>query len=218
MAYKKFSKRRVGYRKRYNKSGAVSMARMALKGVSFLKSVLNPERKFLDVDSGGAVSIPQAGSVVYLSGMTTGDTINTRNGNSVKCIDHLFRATLALGATATVPCRVRVMLFTDKDNVGFAPGVTDVLQNTTTVSGMELSSQSGGRYHILTDRVYSLSSNTPSLALKFYKKLRHHLKYGGTTANVTDARSGAVFLLFLCDVATNNPTIAYNSRIKFYDN
>lgn len=220
MAYRRRFKR-YGKKKTYRKSGssALSMARMALKGVGFLKSVLNPERKFVDVDGGGgSFAVSNTGFITYLSGIAQGDGVNNRDGNSVKTSDMLFRFAFTLDPAATTPCRIRMILFIDTDNLGTAPAVTDVLQTVSALSALERTTQSGGRFRILADRIMSLTLIKSSITGKIYKKLGHHLKYGGTTSAGADAREGAVFALFISDQAANDPSVSYNSRIKYYDN
>lgn len=208
-------------RKKYNKSSygnnALSIAKMALKGVGFLKSVLNPERKFLDF-VGTNFAVINTGTFDYLSGIAQGDGVNARSGNSVKLSSMLFRATISLDPAATVSSNVRVLLFYDKDNLGTAPAVTDLLQNVTVHSPLELSTQTGGRFQVMYDRVFSLNLTRQNTNIKVYKKLSHHLKYGGTTAAQADARSGAMYLLLLSDATVNFPRINLTNRIRYYDN
>lgn len=221
MAYRKYGKRSYGRRRKYKSTGSsvMAMAKTALRGVNFLRSVLNPERKFVDVDGGGgAFAVSNTGFVTYLSGIAQGDGVNSRDGNSVKTSDMLFRFAFTLDPAATVPCRVRMILFIDTDNLGTVPAVNDVLQTVSALSALERTTQSGGRFKILADRIMSLTLIKSSITGKIYKKLGHHLKYGGTTSAGADAREGAVFVLFISDQAANDPSVSYNSRIKYYDN
>lgn len=220
MAFRRYRRRtfKRRSRKRPTGSGAMAVARAAIRGVSFLKSVLNPEKKFIDVTASPTVN--SSGSFSYLSAIAQGDDVSSRNGNSVKASSLLLRWTLQWNTASANPVRVRIIVLRDKENQGGTPTTTDLLQGAgSTLAPMEMTNQSGARWMIYSDKTYNLSDQVPSLAPKMYVKFKNvHFKYGGTTAAVGDARENALFAFIITDAGVNNPTATFYSRIKYYDN
>lgn len=213
MAYRQrrrtFRKRRT-YRRR---SGG--MWNIAKKAASKLvKYYLNPEYKFLDDTSTTTVS--SAGSIdATICTLAQGDTVNNRNGNSIKVTSHLLRYTITRNSLADTTS-IRLVLFTDVSSAGVGPSVTDVLQNASVLS--PLNQVNGSRFKILMDRHYSLSSDRPIITSQYFKKMNHHIKYLDATANSSSLGQGPIYMLMISNQATNTPTLAFQSRMRFLDN
>ena len=173
---KRRRKGRAYWRKRGGQIGrnVGSMAYSAYKTGQWLKSVINPELKFLDTSY--AASMATAGTVQALNLMGQGDTVSTRDGNSIKLQSITARLTFniaAAGSSQTVRC----LFFYDTQNQGAAPAVTDVLVAADPDSLMNLTSYPG-RFKIIRDYYKSVNpAGQASLNFRFYRKLPIHLKY-----------------------------------------
>jgi len=202
--------KRRAYRKRGG--GLWSLAKKAASGV--VKYYLNPEYKFLD--NANSLSAPNTGVMVSnMSLIALGDTDSTRNGNSIKATSHLLRYTITKASAATATA-IRIILFTDISSDGAVPAVADLLDNASNLS--PLSQVNGSRFHILMDRMYNLSADTPIITRQYYRKMNHHIKYLDGTANNTSLGQGPIYMCLISNEGTNTPTVAYQSRIRFLDN
>lgn len=213
--------KRKSYKKKYTRSSrasASSIARTALRAAKFVKSLVNVEYKNIDA-SASTIAFSNAGALVNISKCAEGTEYNQRVGRSIKLKSVLVRMTLQINAAATVPCRGRVMLFIDTQNLGAIPSTTDVLNTADTLSPLDINGTAGNRFKVLYDRTYTFTvGNNTACAPKVYKKLHNHAKFKGSTGNDSDCLEGQVYLLFITDVATNVPTYSYNSRVRFLDN
>lgn len=189
------------------------MARIAYRGYRWLKKFVNVEKQKLDttVIAGTQGTTP---TVVHLSALATGDAEGTRTGNSVKCINlsHHINARIDSSANFT---RVRYVVVQDLQQVGdTAPAMTDVYE-TASVSAF-LNKATVGRFKILFDRVYNLDAQRPSVYLKTFKYLNHHIRYNGV--NSTDVQKGGIYGMLVSDENTNPPTCGIISRLTYIDN
>lgn len=183
--------------------------------IKLLKNLINVEFKYLDTSGSGVVD--NAGALTYLTGIAEGDDISNRNGRSIKSQSLFVKMRLVINASATGTC-IRHIIVMDKHNQGATPTVTDILQTASVESSLNISTQQN-RWHILSDEVISLttSGGNTKYVERFYP-WHAHIKYGGTTANVSDARFGAIFMLQISSEAINTPTSVYNIRYRYVDN
>lgn len=217
---RKYKKRSYG-RKRFKKAGfgstAMRMARTALRAVNFVRTIVNAEKKEFQTTQ-STVSYSNAGFLSNLNLITEGNDTNQRNGRSIKAASIMVRFTHQLNTSATVPCRIRVMMLIDTEFDAVLPSTTDVLQSSDTLSPLNILTTDPGRFKVLRDKSYSLYANRPSIAPKFFCKLNHHIKFVGATGTNADCASGAVLLLFITDAGVNVPTFSYNARLRYFDN
>ncbi len=112
MVYKKRTKRRYPKTNYYPRaSSALSLASKALYVAKQTKSLINVERKFIDIAE--TVSPSTAGNIRSLIEVATGTTNTTREGNSIKLVSLLFRYYMGINQSAT-NTTLRVMLVCDK--------------------------------------------------------------------------------------------------------
>lgn len=196
---------------------AFTMAKKALNMGLMLKGMINCEKKYHDVTQ-TPETISYNGDVTLLSGMAAGDDVGNRDGNSVLCRSLHFRADVS-GNGMNTSNVTRCIIFLDKMNQGTAPTAADILAITGSANAVNspLNVDHITRYTILLDKLFTTSVNgSMRFSFKKYIKLYHHLKYTGTSAS--DVYTNAIYVLWLTDVISNDPSVTWYSRIGFYDN
>lgn len=215
MAYKKTYRRKRQVTAWYNKKytpGDVAAA--AWKGVKQIKSIINSEKHFHTV--GSAPVIDNSGSVLNLTSIAQGDTIQTRTGNSIfiRSISMKFNPyTLQTG----VATHLRLMLIQDNQQVSdTVPSIPEMLESVDVLSHLKV--QTLGRFSVLWDKNVLLDQVSNRQKYFEYKNhtIQHHVRYNGTTT--ADIQKGGLYLVAISDESTNTPLLPYNIRIGFYDN
>lgn len=216
MVYKKRSYRRRYRRRVYKKPlryKVADMAYSAVKGVSYLKGLVNAELHHYDNITLGS-SINNTGTIYHLNPIPVGDNNAERNGNSILSKYLFGRMEFVINGSSTYTF-IRCIFFTDKQQIGdTSPGVTDVLSTASQTS--PLNSFSAGRFKILKDMTIRLDTMHPSSNRKIMMKLPFHSKYNGTSGS--DIQKNGLYLLVICNEPVNTPAFSYNLRYSFYDN
>lgn len=223
MVYRRNYRRKRFVRRRravpwYNRKYSVSqMASKAIKGVNYLRGLVNAELKKYDVVSADDPS--SSGIVIPLHDMGTGDSDSQRNGNSIFVRYVNVGGFIRHNMAATNPSQVRIMLFIDKQQVGDSvptPSmVLETVANTQTPYS-KLNSDTVGRFSILFSRIYQVNEQRPCISYFIKKSMRHHIRYNGMLS--TDVQKGGIYLLIAGPNVTNNPRVTWNSRLSFHDN
>jgi len=218
MAYRRRNYKRRGMRRRrYGRKTtwggtAWNLAKKAASSV--VKYYLNPEYKFLDWTN---TTISPTAPEVYgdVSWLAAGTSETTRTGNTVKftSIQMHFSCTKATAATQTL---IRLVLVSDISSNGVAPAYTDVFASTSPLAFMN--KNNGRRFHIIMDRLVTLSAAYPQKVFRFYKKLQHHVKYLGNNSSDAALGQGAIFFMTCSNEVTNAPLVSTRSRVRFLDN
>lgn len=219
MPYRKVYSRRRRYRRK--PIGRMAIYRRAgsqlWKDVKYLKSIVNVEKKFIDITN-SAQNISSTPSLVILNPLTTGDTMSTRDGQSIKMISHRFSFTATINAAGTA-ANVRIIILRDKQANGAAPAAGDVLQSSTNLTS-PLNLSNGKRFKIYRDMQCSLSLNgNETYNMQIYYKMAAHTRFNtGNAGTAADIQTNTLYLLYMSDVGANYPTLTYYSRVRFIDN
>lgn len=223
---RRYYRRSYGRRRYYRRRSAprstgfsgMTVGQVASKALSIangLRGIINSELKHYD-EALGATAVSSAGSVTSLvSGISQGDTNNTITGNSILMKQFHIIGNLLINASATVS-RVRVMLVQDTRPVGGAtPAVTDILNASTVRSFLNIDDQLN-RFRVLKNRLFILSQATTPEEITFtwHVKKTQHIKFNDSQQVILND----LLLLVLSDESTNTPTIAYSTRLRYYDN
>lgn len=223
MPYRKYARRRGARRGRSRRTqmgpGGYdynNLARKAMSGVKFLKTLINTEKKILDT-SVVAQAVSNIGSVQWLSGITNGTGYNQRTGIVVKAHSLSMRGNIVVSPSAQAS-QVRVIVFYNKSlNQSSVPTITDIIQNTSTpLAPYQIDNL--GDFTVLYDRKFDVTNQTTSRSFSFKRKLGHHIRWDTAGDLISDAESGQIFIALLSDESTNQPTIDYWSRLRFIDN
>lgn len=182
-------------------------------------SLVNAEVKHADVTASSTVSTTPV--LTFLSGIAQGDTNQTRDGNSCKCVGLTGDVTLIQSASATAT-RVRTLIIVDTRNQGATPTATDVV-DTGAMTGLINLDTEPNRFIILYDRLdcMVLASETRMVHWRYdlNDAMRNvHLLFSGSGATSASCKGPSVFMLMYSSEATNTPTYAIDNRIFFLDN
>lgn len=202
----------------YSKKYSVGdIASAAWKGVKYIKTLVNAEKKYIDVSSTGA-NFSYNGGVIHLSPVAQGDGESAREGNSIYTCGIAFRGVVYMNTTEE-NTQARIVIFKDTMNTGSTPTVDDVIHTIgTTIAPMSpLEGTTRGRYKILYNKFLSLSkTGETNKIFKTWIPLRTHVKYTGSAS--TDEFKNQIYLLYISSENTNQPTIRYYSRMYYHDN
>nr|UOF81906.1 capsid protein [Cressdnaviricota sp.]UOF82584.1 capsid protein [Cressdnaviricota sp.] len=191
----------------------MDVAMSALKGVRYLKTLVNSEMYKYDKTSN--ILPDSTGATIALSDIAQGDGDNQRTGLSIFSNSLYFRlkGTIHVSATAT---QIRILLVRDNQQIGdTSPSISDVLEGI----GMEtpLNNTTVGRFTILRDWVINLNSQgTQNFFRQAYIPCYKHIRYNGTAS--TDVQKNGLYLLHMSNEVTNTPSLYYYSRLNYRDN
>lgn len=199
-----------------------NIARYALKGINFLKSVVNVEKKRQDTQLVNVTTFVP--TIALLTGTAQGNDYNQRSGRSIKGWSNSLKYKVALNNTTPTKCMVRMILFNDKNSNGVTPQIQELLDTSLSTDYMLLhynADNAGSRFKILADKRFQLDPNSYNYHIgSLYHKIRWHCKYDGSTATQADAVSGHIYLMLVSDVVTSPtaPTVSYINRFTYVDN
>lgn len=228
MPYRKYARRRYARRGRGRGRSRMgpggydynNLARKAMSGVKFLKSLINVEKKVWDVTANAQNATSGTSNCVWLSGITTGTGYNQRTGMVVKGSSLYFSLKIQMGASET-QSRVRAILFRNKGlNQGATPTTADILQNAT-FADSPLNVDNVGDFEILGNHLFILDTVGAGKIRthKFSVKLNSHIRWDVSGDLITDTEAGHIFLAIVGDSYTTNPPIYdFYSRLRFIDN
>lgn len=214
---------------RYAPSGRLNVRRIA-KDVAYVKSVLNVERKYLDVTSTGFNTLGGAAwTVIRLNGVPPGSTLNQRDGNQIrmKTLNIIGRIKRSDTALSTVKQeRVRMVLFMDKEpltaGLGSNPAQLDLYNSLSIDSLKAWSGIQEKRFKVLLDRTYKVDQDDGEMIFKVYKKLYGRTTWPPSSTLGTEINQNALYVAFFSDtpsaVATERPLVSYQSRLTYVDN
>lgn len=198
------------YNRRYS---AKDLALKALRNTKYIRGLVNSEMFHKDFTT-SAYGISSAGVIFQLTEISQGNTMGTRTGNSIllRNLSQRLRLTKNTSAVTTV---VRVILFQDKQQVADTqPTIGDVLQSTSVDA--PLNANNFGRFNILTSKVIVLDSNRPMYHKESFRSMFSHVRFNGTAS--TDISKNGLYVMFISDQPTNQPTLDYYSRLSYRDN
>lgn len=221
------------YKKNYKKKGYCSTAsrigNYATTGskviklasdVYRLKQLINVEFKFKDTALNSTVN--NAGSLMLLNGLTQGDTVQSREGVSIRNKSLLLNGYCTLNASAS-QSMVRRIIFINRQPQGAASGLSNVL-DTTIIEAVNAPRNLNNRSDIviLRDDKIMLSSTGNQIA-KFpdcYKEINMHTYYSdqSNVGTIADIRTNALYVLYVSNTTANHPAISAFHRVRFIDN
>lgn len=236
MAYSRVNKYRKGPYKskaavgRYKKNTSwynrkytpMQVAKAAWRGVRYIKTLVNVEKKFFDVvqTPGGNY---MAWQVINLSNIPEGDDYNQRQGNSILAQSLLFRINMLMNLGATVlGNQVRYLIVCDNDQRGVDPTAAELFENTTAgpVSIISpLNHTVASRFNVMIDKTVKLNSTTNSNEEReHFLKYNRHIKFKDTSGADTACYEGNLYLFICSDATTFAPTCTWYSRLRYTDN
>lgn len=221
--YRKKNYKKNGMRK-FNQGvrtvGNVARTATAAMGAAKLAlSLINPEFKYVDKE--GTQSITNASAFVLLNGLTKGNGSSNRIGRSIKIMSLELSFILSKNISDTNQEFVRVALLLDKEPNGATPSFLDVWESNTNYICTPRNLDNRKRFVIMKDYVLPLpvSGGTQAYYKTLYKKMEMHTIYDNSDAGtIADISSNALYLVFVSDSSTDNPSITYYNRLRYIDN
>lgn len=214
-----YSRGKRSYRRRLRYQRPITyrqIGRKVIRDVAWLKSVVNVEKKYNDLNASTTSSTTAA--LVLMNGLSLGTSSTTRNGQSIKMVSFLLRYIISINASASTSVH-RLMIICDTQPNAASPAIADIIQNTGSVLS-PLVIANGKRFKILRDIITNLSINGQEVRnVKKYIKLNMHTEYN--TANngtIADITKNAFYIFHQSDQATNTVTFAYSTRLRYIDN
>lgn len=171
--------------------------------------------------SAAGVPIPTAGTVVYLSGISQGDDIVNRNGNSINIEEIRLRVHAINGAGATTAYSLRCILFTDSEQLGSLPAVTDLLTSATVWSSYAINNRLMSRFKVIRDHTLTIGatgSDTDRADFEWRVKKNQigKVNYINTGNSIASAGKNSLFFAFmLSSIPAGVPAISYDAEIHF---
>lgn len=190
---------------------------MAYRSALYLKSIINVEIKKFDTLL-TSTALTDAGFVQNMALIAQGDTAGLRDGNSIKTQWFTIQGHFEIHASA-VNTSVRMIVFLDNQTVAdTTPTVGTVLDgDVVSFTYAPLNSDTVGRFTKLYDKVIVLDVvKAPRRTFKVNLKLKKHLRFNGTAG--TDIQKNGIFVLFVADEVTNDPTMEWFARLGYTDN
>lgn len=223
--FKRTFKRRPAYRRRkatpwYNQKYSVAtLATKALKGVSYLKGLVNSELHKIDIVQ---TQTPDALGYLYpMHSIAIGDNEGQRTGNSVLMRKIVNSIVVTKNASATTT-NIKFMFVKDLQQApDIFPLTSDILEPSFLATALAprapLNKGTIGRFTILGSRIVTLDNNSPIRNISLTRSMRHHVRYNGPSA--TDIQKGGMYLLMISDqpIATA-PIVQLATRIQYHDN
>lgn len=191
----------------------MQLASAAWRGVRYIKGLVNSEMFHNTISN---TTYPNhLGTIIPLTDIAIGDTAVTRTGNSLFVRSIVMNMNCSQNASALDNTFIRMILFTDTQQV---PDTTPTFSNILASNGPNalVNLDSAGRYKFLKTWEFALSTQNPAKVIKYYKNLRHHVRYNGSAA--TDVQKGGLYLALVSSQTTNTPTLNYHARIGYHDN
>lgn len=191
------------------------------------------ELKHIDTYQAG-VSIPTAGVLQLLNGVIEGDSSVTREGNDITLTSVQFRLQFSTNAADLSSMLVRMIVFYDQQANGAAPTVATLL-DTSVITPIYLAPYNHNyqkRYRIVYDKLITATPQTVNTTvggvttlnnpiervIKKKRKLGRVVKYNdNNTATITSIVTNSLYVLYLSDNNTNQPTVFAGYRVYFKD-
>lgn len=199
-------------------------------GISSMSVFQKPggkERKALDVSTTGMVVAATAGwlAPVLLNGCGPGTDLFQHVGRETTMTSLYWQFRGSMAATSTGGSPIRLLIVYDKEANGAAPTMstaaqTDILATNLISSHNNLNNRD--RYITLVDEIieYVGASGPAGWFRKGYRKISLPCVFNATgDANIASINTGSIYASVCQDgnIATANPTMALNTRIRFTD-
>ncbi|UOF78301.1 capsid protein [Circoviridae sp.] len=203
------------YNKRYS---TLQLARKAVKGVRYLKGLVNSEMLHQDFSYSAGTNITNTGFITNITALSQGDSSSTRTGNSILLRSIYYRFKIEINPSVTSNTTITMLLLKDKQQTSdTSPLPGDILSSLRTEAMINL--DYAGRFKILKRKTFYLtpsSGGQPVKEIVGYRKVYDHVRYNGTAS--TDIQKNGYYLLFISSENTNYPTIQGTTRIGYHDN
>lgn len=179
---------------------------------------LNVEVKHHDVSTGASIPGHATGlNPVSLTAIAQGDTSETRDGNSIKCVGLDLRFLLKQNATTATDQQLRITVVKLK-RAGIASLTSEEIFETPASSPMAYRNiDKSYPIQVLRDMFVKLNTDDNDLkTVKMHIPLKHHIKYDDNTST-SDQYGGIGFIIWSSEFSFPG-TYTVLSRLRYVDN
>ncbi len=206
---------RVSYRKKAGNFNYWDVGDKLWNDVKRLKSLINTEFKSIDLATTGVITT--TASITLLNGLVKGDDFDNRDGRVVrlKSIQYHIEAVMN---TTPINDSLRIMIVIDKQPNEINMVIADLIDATNMTSFRNLDQRK--RFVILKDTVLDMSIGRGTIARdSWYKKFDMKTTYDDSDAGtIVDITTNALYLVLFSTEASNGPSVARTTRIRYIDN
>lgn len=189
-----------------------SIAVRALKTARYVKKVANPEKEYIFVQTQEA-AFGTTGYWQNLNAIAQGDDQGMRQGDAIRAVSYTY--TLRLKSAATFDfCRVMIVLEKLPIAIGTAPNKTTLLDALVAYNSL-INQDTGNRFKILSDKTYTLNTNTPARFIKHTVKLGHVTKFTDGTDSTVEKNN--LWMFFIGQDNTTKVDVYQRGLFKFTD-
>lgn len=154
-----------------------------------------------------------AGAITQISQqIVQGDSIQGRSGDTISPKELTVNLAMVSIGHAYLG---RVIIFQDMLNVGIDPTVAQVLDTASYIATYQPDTAQQHRFKILYDHTFSCDfisgvvTTTSRMFKEFKFKLKGKIRYNGATNVAASNGPGALYILFISDIASTNVTTEY---------
>lgn len=198
---KKYRKKRTFYKRRYRRN------------LYKIGRFMNVEFKQHNVD--GSYNLQDNLQTQQLCLIAQGTNDNQRIGNSIKITSIMIRGFVTFNQTATASM-CRMILVWDKQANEAALTAGDLLESEDVSSNLNI--DNGKRFTVLWDKYFTLYAEKPIIAIKYYRKLNHKIRYDNAAAAITSITEGNLCLVRISNESVNYPVASLDMRLRYVDN
>ncbi len=175
---------------------------------------LAPELKYIDNPTFVAQTVLTAMTQVHMTAITAGTGVSNRVGQEIfaERLDYRLNFRTATGTTAAI----RMMILVDLQPNGALFAQSDLLLAAGDPAEMTLY-EFRQRFKILHDEYFGVDLYNPQTFRSGSVPLKQKVKYLGTTNNISNLRTGAVFVVLISDSAAADPVCNGNIRMWWRD-
>lgn len=200
-------------------AGTAATAYAAYKGVKYLKSKLNVEYKWSDVDHNVTISNNPTwanNQIFPLNVLVEGSGPSTREGNQVKFTGITLHGELSQSSAGTQ--RVRIVIFKAKAPCGQMPA-TDLFEAVSLPYTLDFYNLDHvpQALQILSDKSYTLYADKPIIAINQHIKKEIKTRYSGSTGTYTDLSTNGVYCL-VTGTGSGAADFRAGFRLRYLDN
>lgn len=178
-------------------------------------AMMTAETKYKDRSFNGLVS--NLGQFYVLNGVAQGDTVTTRDGNSIRMKSINVRSFVNHASAGPAEQYVRTVIFVDTQADTIAPDIDEIFTTNASVDSFR-NMNNTKRFRIYRDDVVYVSSQNPIARRTYNIKSTLPVKYLGTSDTLNDIASNSVYILQYSNASgADVPNAQYTARVKFVD-
>lgn len=177
--------------------------------------VAKAEKKFYTNGVNGQ-NTSVAGTVWAITqGIIQGDSVLTRDGRQITLQEVGLKIDVFM-PTAAVASGVRIILFSDRMNLGSLPGIANVLSSSTLTSPYSLEQNLTSRFAIHADIVKNFTAGgIQQTVVNIQRPLKSKVTYNGDADVAAANGKHSVFFLILTDSGATVPTYDFTFHVRF---